>query len=111
MDILEVIISSGIISTLVVLSMQTFLTERIKASIKIELDKKYEIWNIKREACLEALKIADSTLSNMTWSNISKEENNKIRKQESDTIKARECYSKLATTCESPEVLKQFKKL
>lgn len=62
---------------------------------------------LKRESCLEALEIADSVLSNLTWAGI---DNSKIVKQKVDTIKMRQCYNKLACTCDNSIVLETFKR-
>jgi hypothetical protein len=64
-------------------------------------------WELKYKACLDALEIVDSFLSN--W----------LRdvggvppvQQPADTIKARECYNRLALTCQNPKVTEVFLKV
>ena len=66
--------------------------------------RKQDKWNIKREACLVALDIADGVLSHTDWDNMDPKVKERMRKQEVDTVKVRECYNRLATSCDSPEV-------
>ena len=59
---------------------------------------------LKYRACLDALEIVDAFLSH--WF----KDVNGIRpvQQSSDTVKARKCYSRLALTCQNPEVTEAF---
>lgn len=128
---------SAAVSGGVIFLAKTYLTEKIKASIKNEYDQKLEAyktelkitmdkemalfvndlkeqekikdekWLIKRDACLEALDLADAALSNMDWDHVDAA---KIVKQEIDTVKVRACFNKLACSCDNPEVLSAFKK-
>lgn len=80
-------------------------TESYKAELRREIDKDLELykkelneresknsdkWKIKREACLNALNLADSALSNMNWAAL-ENINDIIIKSKIDTIAAREC--------------------
>ena len=55
-------------------------------------------------ACLYALSIVDGSFSNTPWGTIIPD------KQTFSTEKARECYNKLAVTCDSEKVLGAYKK-
>lgn len=63
-------------------------------------------WKLKREACLDALSVVDGSFSNTDWENHKSKDSDK---QEFSTTKARECYNKLAITCESEKVLEAYK--
>jgi len=61
-------------------------------------------WELKYQACLDALEIVDVFLSQ--WF---KDVNGVTPvRQTADTVKARECYSRLALTCQNPEVTETF---
>ena len=82
--------------------------ETYKSQIKELESKNLDKWEIKREACLKALNLADSALSNMDWDgNV----NNGIVKSEIDTIAVRECYNQLACSCDLPGTLTEFKRV
>lgn len=64
-------------------------------------------WELKYRACLDALEIVDAFLSH--WF---KDVNNVTPvRQPADTMKARKCYSRLALTCQNPEVTETFIKV
>jgi hypothetical protein len=135
--ILNITISAGT-SSVIIWLFNTYLTENIKNSIKHEYDVRLEYhkselqntidkdlesykskikelesqnldkWKIKREACFNALNLADAALSNLDWDGDLK---NEIIKDEIDTIKVRECYNQLACSCDLPETLTQFKRV
>ena len=64
-------------------------------------------WELKYRACLDALEIVDAFLSN--WL---KDVNGVAPvRQPADTLKARECYSRLVLTCQNPEVTEAFLKV
>ena len=93
--------------------------ERIKTDLEKELAefKAREVkeienvlqsrWELKYRACLDALEIVDAFLSHW-FKNV-----NGVTpvRQPADTIKARECYSRLALTCANPEVPEKFLKV
>jgi hypothetical protein len=133
---LNVLLSTSVSAGIIFLA-KTYLSQRIKSSIeneyalklesyktdlKLSIDKEMALfanniaqeektkehkWIIKRDACLQALDLADAALSNATWDTI---DSSQVVKQEIDTIKVRECFNKLACTCDDPEVLQIFKK-
>jgi len=70
--------------------------------------RKWELWQIKREACLRALNIANAVLSNHNYSNIKKEE---IKPQFESIENIRACFNELACTCDGPDVLNGLKKI
>jgi len=132
------IVISAITGVGITYLLRTYFNEKIKNSIKHEYDiileshkseLKYMIvmdlesykskikeleyqnldkWAIKREACLKALNIADSALSNMDWVGVTEKE---IVKSEIDTITVRHCYNQLSCSCDLPETLLEFKKV
>lgn len=81
--------------------------ESYKSQIKELESKNLDKWEIKREACLNALNLADSAMSNMDWDGEMKDN---VVKNEIDTIKVRECYNQLACSCDLPETLAEFKR-
>jgi hypothetical protein len=84
--------------------------ESYKSNIKELESKNLDKWELKREACLRALNIADSAMSNLEWeSDIDMRKG--IVKSEIDTITARICYNQLACTCDLPETLYEFKRV
>lgn len=119
------------------LLLRTYFNEKIKNSVKHEydirlesykselknsVDKDLEVyksqireleqktsdkWTLKREACLKALNLSDSALSNMDWNDKNAD---KIVKSKIDTVEVRECYNQLACSCDLPETLTTFKK-
>jgi hypothetical protein len=82
--------------------------ESYKSKIKELESKNLDKWEIKRDACLKALNLADSALSNMDWDGDMK---TGIVKNEIDTIEVRECYNQLACSCDLPETLNEFKRV
>ncbi|MHC2066127.1 hypothetical protein ACYFX5_01520 [Bremerella sp. T1] len=65
-------------------------------------------WKMKREACIQALNIANGVLSNYQYANVPEGD---IVKEQVDTIQARRCMDTLACTCKSPDVLATFKRI
>jgi hypothetical protein len=80
--------------------MAWYLNERSK--------RKWEMWKIKKDACLKALNLANAVLSNYEYKNIKKED---IYPQYESIENARSCIDELACTCEGPEVLNALKKI
>lgn len=82
--------------------------ESYKSEIKELESKNLDKWQLKREACLKALNLADSALSNMVWEgNIE----SGFVKSEINTIQVRDCYNQLACSCDLPETLVEFKRV
>jgi hypothetical protein len=63
-------------------------------------------WELKRQACLEALEIVDAHFSNVVWTGIS----DTSRQAPPTVAKARDVYNKLCLSCQSDAVLKAYKK-
>jgi hypothetical protein len=82
--------------------------ESYKSNIKELESKSIDKWEIKRVACLKALNLADSALSNMNWDGDMKDN---VVKNKIDTIEVRDCYNQLACSCDFPETLIEFKKV
>ena len=75
-----------------------FLNERSK--------RKWEMWQIKKDACLNALNLANAVLSNYEYSNVNEGD---ISPQYESIENARACFNELACTCEGPEVINALK--
>ncbi|WP_461643273.1 hypothetical protein [Labilibaculum euxinus] len=65
-------------------------------------------WQIKRTACLNALNIADSVLSNKEYPNVRKED---IKPGKATTEEVRTCFNELAASCINSEVIDILKKM
>jgi hypothetical protein len=63
-------------------------------------------WEIKRQACLDSLIMADAALSHMDWTH-GDMKINPVR-QPVSTVKAREVMNRLAVSCENSDVLQEF---
>ncbi len=81
--------------------------ESYKSQIKELESRNLDKWDIKRKACLNALNLADSALSNMEWGDDLKKG---TVKSDIDTIEVRNCYNQLACSCDLPETLNEFKR-
>jgi hypothetical protein len=128
------VISSTSFVTLITFLFKNYFTEKIKNSVKNEYDKKLanhkseldkefesfklelkaidlqkeDKWKLKREACFEALQLADNVLSNITWDD---QKDGEIVKGIVDTINGRKTFNKLATSCDSDLVMKIMKSI
>lgn len=81
---------------------------RLRRAMEHEALVKRSAFEIKREACLEALAIIDAAFSQRDWLESGKALN--VIKQPLDIAKARGCHSKLSLTCDGPEIPQQFMK-
>jgi predicted transcriptional regulator len=70
--------------------------------------RKWEKWQIKKDACLKALNLANAVLSNYEYSNLKKGD---ISPQYESIENARSCFNELAVTCDGPEVINALKKI
>jgi len=70
--------------------------------------RKLELWQIKKDACLKALNLANAVLSNYKYENL---EDDAIVKQYVAIDEARACFNELACTCDSSGVLEQLKRI
>jgi hypothetical protein len=79
--------------------------EAFKSSLKESETVKQARWELKRQACLEALDVVDALFANVQWNMVSPE----IQPVPNiGTI--RKCYNALALSCNSPAVLTEFKR-
>ncbi|SRR6266446_2570528 len=68
-------------------------------------------WQIKHQACLDALKIVDAHFSNIEWKDIATGKILDVLKQPEPPIElARECDNKLALSCETEEVVTWYRR-
>ena len=96
LDFLVSFLGGGVGAALIGFLGKDWLSLRIKDAIEQESAIRLEAFAIKRDACIDALNIVDSTLSNKTWT----DENGNVHpvtKQRVYIEKARECYSKLVS--------------
>jgi len=70
--------------------------------------RKWEKWNIKKEACLKALNLANAVLSNYEYQNVNRGD---IEPQYTTIEDARSCFNELACTCDTPDVIEELKKI
>lgn len=103
MDFLLTFLASSTGAVLVGYLGKEWLAVRLAAEIQKELAVQKAAFDLKLSACLEALSVVDAFFSTLDWS-----ESTPPEAQELSTSKARECYSKLALTCENPKVVKAF---
>ena len=79
----------------------------MKAVIEEEFRTREAASKIKREACLEALAVVDAFLSNQSWTT----QDGKplpVHVQPIDIAKARDCYNRLALTCQNQAVIDKY---
>ena len=67
-------------------------------------------WEIKREACLEALKIVDARFSHIEWINKDGAQTEIDRQEKVDIANIRSCFNRLVLSCEDSKVPKAFTK-
>ena len=68
--------------------------------------RKWELWQLKKVACLNALNLANAVLSNYEYPKVKKED---IKPQTESVENARSCFNELACTCDGPEVIDAIK--
>lgn len=108
-DFIVSLLGGGVGVAIVGFLSKDWLSLRIKDAIEQESAIRWEAFTIKREACIEALNVVDSTLSNQTWT----DETGTVlpaTKQPVHIEKARECHSKLALTCDNPKIIELYSK-
>jgi hypothetical protein len=102
MDILSTVLTAGVTSGVVTAVINWFLKAR-------ERDEQRR-WELKREACLDALKIVDSRFADYDWKN-NTGASLKIDKQgHISTGEIRSCFNRLILACEDREVPTSFEK-
>lgn len=67
-----------------------------------------ERWKHKKDACFNALNIADALLSNYTYPNVKEED---MKQQKITTEKVRKCFNDLACSCDDTKVIDLLKKI
>jgi len=98
----------------VVLYQLIFLPKFNKTFKKFEFELKQkdlinqEQWKHKREACFNALNIADNLLSNYTYPNVKEGE---IKPGKITTEEVRKCFNDLACSCRDTKVIEILKKI
>ena len=83
-----------------------WLAPRLKAIIEEEFGTREAALKIKREACLAALAVVDASLSNQQWKQDGKPV--PVYVQKIDIPKARDCYNRLALTCQDQAVIEKY---
>lgn len=78
----------------------TYMAREIRDIENVQRDR----WELKRQACLDALEAVDSYVSH--W--LADVEGTMPVRQAADTVKARRCYNQLVLTCQQPEVIDTF---
>jgi hypothetical protein len=109
--IVTAVISSGVASGLFAALSAGWLDrrlERLKDELERDRNVHSQVWQMKRDACLHALNVANAVLSNYEYENVP---NDKIVPQFEDIRSVRACFNELATTCDSREVLDQLKRV
>ncbi len=117
------ILSGGAAGAVVVWLSKEWISSRLKESIKHEYDSKLEQfredlkskqriseakWQLKYEACMQALDISDALLSNLEFSGLPA---GAMVREPFSTEAVRDCFNKLACACDGAEVLNTFKKI
>ena len=100
METLQIIVTAFITSGIVSAAVSWYLKVRERNELRR--------WEIKREACLEALRIVDCRFADYVWKD---NEGNprKIDKQEFiPTAEIRSCFNKLVLACETSDVPESF---
>ena len=95
------IVLVGSIATAIVNHFLSLREDRIKKEFE---NIQQARWELKYRACLDALGIVDAFLSH--W--VKDFKGVMPLQQTVDTVKARECHSRLALTCQNPEVTEIF---
>jgi hypothetical protein len=118
---IEAILTGGISGMLVTFLLNSWLAVRLKAEIESDYARKMDEfrsnlknderirdnrWDLKRQACLDALTLVDAVFSNFDW----KQSGTPVRvvKQPVDTAKARDVMNRLALACNDGTVLLEF---
>ena len=101
-------IFSTIIYNLILKRMIDESLEQFKSKLQNESYVRQKRWELKREACLKALDIANSLISHGRYPNVKE---GVIITQDSSTKEIRECYDLISATCDGKEVLNVLKKI
>ncbi|MEP6927821.1 MAG: hypothetical protein ABI834_09305 [Ginsengibacter sp.] len=115
-DIIAIIVASITFAGLInVILYQLFFLPRFNKTFKkfeFELKQKdlvnQEQWKHKRDACFNALNIADNIISNYTYPNV---KDGDIKPGKITTEEVRKCFNDLACSCTGTEVIDIVKKI
>jgi hypothetical protein len=111
LDLIDFLVSffgAGAGASVLGLFARDWIASRIKAAIKSEAFVQRSIFELKREACLEALTVVDSALSQREWKQGGKVL--PVAKQSLDIAAARSAYNKLSLTCRNPVIVELYAK-
>jgi|GEM_PF-1572593 hypothetical protein len=101
MDMISTIISAAITSGITSIILGWIIETNIR--------KEQRRWEIKHEACLEALEIIDSRFADYPWESDGKR--TKVDKQNDfTTAEIRSCFNRLVLSCKDPDVPRLFEK-
>ncbi len=106
MEFLVSFFGSGVGAALVGFLGKDWLAARLKAEIEKEMISRRSAYELKVEACLEALSVVDAHFSNIEWD--TPEGKLKPEPQMLGIEEARRCYNKLSLTCEDPTVVECY---
>lgn len=101
MSLLSTIITAGITSSIVTVLLNWFIKSKERGEQRR--------WEIKREACLEALEIIDARFSDYSWQSGGKAIDVDSQKF-IETEKIRSCFNRLVLSCENRQVPLFFEK-
>ncbi len=99
-------LGGGVGAAVINFFLRDWLAQRLKAVIEEEFRTREAASKIKREACLEALTVVDAHFANLSW-----EQDDKplpVHVQPIDIAKARDCYNRLALTCQNQAVIEKY---
>ena len=99
-------LGGGVGATVINFFLRDWLAQRLKAVIEEEYRTREAASKIKRDACLEALAVVDASLSNQSWTQDGKPL--PVHVQPLDIAKARDCYNRLALTCQNQAVIDKY---
>ena len=105
-DFVASFFGAGLGATLLGFLLRDWLAVRIKDSLDREALIHRSLFELKREACLDALSVVDATFSHQPWTQDGL--NVPVVPQRLSMAMARACYNKLALTCRDPEVLTRY---
>lgn len=102
MDILKIVITTVITSGIV--------TALINWYLKTKERNEERRWELKREACLEALRIIDSRFADYDWRDAEGNPTKVDPQEPVSTEEVRACFNKLILACNKPTVPEAFEK-
>lgn len=109
-EFLASLLGSGAGIAAVALLGRDWLAARLKAAVEEGVRRKQIAYDLKREACLEALDVVDAARSQMDW----RDSNDKpipVQKQPVSIVAARRSYNRLALTCTNPRIIELYARL